>query len=461
MHSQCPECLARFRVTAAALRAAHGTVRCGRCGTTFDALETLSDGTEEVALPVSAAGVAGAAAAGHLAGEYQFTAEDLERVFVEARDWPASFAADETPAPAATGAEESAEPPLVLVDETTEVEDITLEGERLRDELPGEEAVADVDLDSTDEFELLGDAPGLLEIEDAERTSEQQIEEIFRALPEDATFDDGTRVSLSSEPAAQESDWTGPAAVVAAAAGTAAVASASSSASAASSASTASTADIAPADRAAREPFPDARTWRAENVRSWPDPDAGRTESLPEPEPEAAAPGWRGIVWTLGSLLLALALLGQVVHHYRQSLVRHPTIGGPLRSAYDRLGLPLMPNWNLAAFELRQWGNEPETAADGRMVVRASLRNGADFAQPHPILRLELEDRYGETVATRDFEPAEYLKDPSQATRLIAPGASSEAELILADPGAEAVGYRLDVCLRESAELLRCAQGPG
>jgi hypothetical protein len=37
----------------------------------------------------------------------------------------------------------------------------------------------------------------------------------------------------------------------------------------------------------------------------------------------------------------------------------------------------------------------------------------------------------------------------------------SEAALVLADPGAEAVGYRLDVCLAESATMLRCARGPG
>jgi hypothetical protein len=120
-----------------------------------------------------------------------------------------------------------------------------------------------------------------------------------------------------------------------------------------------------------------------------------------------------------------------------------------------------MPNWDLAAIELRQWGNESEASGDGRLVVRASLTNRAAFAQPHPILRLELDDRFGATVATRDFEPADYLKDPSQATRLIAPGSTAEAELLLADPGTEAVGYRLDACLRESATLLRCASGPG
>jgi len=95
------------------------------------------------------------------------------------------------------------------------------------------------------------------------------------------------------------------------------------------------------------------------------------------------------------------------------------------------------------------------------MAAYYSLTNRAAFAQPHPILRLELDDRFGATVATRDFEPADYLKDSSQATRLIAPGSTAEAELLLADPGTEAVGYRLDACLRESATLLRCASGPG
>jgi hypothetical protein len=170
---------------------------------------------------------------------------------------------------------------------------------------------------------------------------------------------------------------------------------------------------------------------------------------------------WRTLGWSLAGLLLALALVAQVAHHFRQELVRHPQLGPPLRAVYERLGIELLPNWDLGALELRQWGNEPDAATSGRLVVRATLTNRASFAQPHPLLRLELDDRFGNTVATRDFEPAEYLKNVSQATRLMAPGASSEAELLLADPGRDAVGYRLDVCLRESAALLRCATGPG
>jgi hypothetical protein len=148
------------------------------------------------------------------------------------------------------------------------------------------------------------------------------------------------------------------------------------------------------------------------------------------------------------------------VHHFRLPLARDPNIGPTLRSVYSQLGQPLPPNWDLGAFELRQWGaSETAPTPTGDMTVRASLRNGAAFAQPMPLLRLELEDRFGGTVAQRDFRPADYLKDPAQASRLLAAGAATEAEMQIVGATAEAVGYRLDVCLREETGAVRCAQG--
>jgi hypothetical protein len=178
-----------------------------------------------------------------------------------------------------------------------------------------------------------------------------------------------------------------------------------------------------------------------------------------ESEPIVAHSPWRTFAWAVGGILLALVLVAQVVHHFRLDLLRDTRLGPPLRAAYARAGIKLPPAWDLAAFELNQLSSDDSRR--GSRLVRASLRNGASFAQPQPILRLEFENRHGMTVASRDFEPREYLKDPSQASRLLAAGASSEAELELADPGAEAVGYRFDVCLRESDAQLRCARGPG
>ena len=395
MYSQCPDCQTRFRVTAEMLRAARGTVRCGRCGSAFDALERLSDTIPPPAPLIHPVPLVASEAESSSSAEYHFSAEDLERVFVDARDWRETPAAPESQA-ALESAGAGEEAPLV-VDENAGVEDITLEGERISIEAPAEDQVTEIDLDSTDELEILRHVPDSAYPEDDEE-AEREIEAFVQALEEAPV--------PATEPA------------------------------------------TAPAEAA--EPLPlAAQRWR-------------RPAEEEEPEPTAAGGSmWGTLAWSLGGFVLAVVLAGQVIHHFRQDLVRHPQVGPPLRAAYERLGLDLMPNWDLAAFELRQWGNAADAAAEGRMVVRASLTNRAGFAQPHPILRLELEDRFGATVATRDFEPADYLKNPSQATRLIAPGSSSEAELLLADPGTEAVGYRLDVCLRESSALLRCARGPG
>jgi predicted Zn finger-like uncharacterized protein len=415
MYSQCPDCQTRFRVTAAALRAAHGTVRCGRCGSAFDALERLSDALPPPAqeLPPIPLLVATDAARGREAEasvEYHFSAEDLERVFVGTNDWQEQ---DSSPAPDTDESREAAgggEPTIVEVHEDARVEDITLEGERIGIDVPPEDDEA-----AARESELL--VQRLLE--EPPPPPEAPVEPIADAAEPIVATEavETTEVAAAVEPVAavEPAPATAPAPVA-----------------------------VVTEEPA---PFPPP---------SWHTPVTG-SELPPVNAPAARL----GLAWTAAGLLLALVLATQLIHHFRQDLVRHPQVGPPLRAAYERLGLALLPNWDLGSFELRQWGNDANAAARGSMVVRASLKNRAAFAQPHPILRLELEDRFGSTVATRDFEPADYLKNPSQGSRLIAPGASSEAELLLADPGPEAVGYRLDVCLRESASLLRCAGGSG
>ncbi len=422
MYSQCPDCQTRFRVTAEALRTARGTVRCGRCGSAFDALERLSDSipsavAEAAPVPLEVASTLETASEAPSVEEIHFSAEDLERVFVDARDWQAQFGVPQLVASPAEPAVNSDEAPVV-VDEDTRFEDITLEGERIASDTLPESGAPEIDLDDVDRFEIPSElTESAIPPEDDRELDElvQQLTGEYETLrPKDAA--PVPKPDPDAEPSPSPLPEMQPAAI-------------------------------------AEIPLASQR-WRAP-------PQAAEAVTEPEDEFEEAVPRWRAFAWTAGSVVLALFLAAQLIHHYRQDLVRHPQLGGPLRATYESLGIPLMPNWDLAAIELRQWGNESEASEDGRLVVRASLTNRAAFAQPHPILRLELDDRFGATVATRDFEPADYLKDPAQATRLIAPGSTAEAELLLADPGTEAVGYRLDACLRESATLLRCASGPG
>jgi hypothetical protein len=64
-----------------------------------------------------------------------------------------------------------------------------------------------------------------------------------------------------------------------------------------------------------------------------------------------------------------------------------------------------------------------------------------------------LEDRFGAKVARREFTPAEYLPGHVAPQVLLAPGARADADLSLADPGSQAVGFELDVCLLRGGAL--------
>ncbi len=175
----------------------------------------------------------------------------------------------------------------------------------------------------------------------------------------------------------------------------------------------------------------------------------------PEPE-ETDSGGTRTAAWAIFSLVLLVALGLQAVHHYRQELVRDPRVGPQLLKVYTALKLPLAPNWDVTGYEIQQWGVAADPATSGTLRLKASILNRAGFAQPYPLLKLTLEDRWGEQVGAREFEPAEYLAAGTPADRLLAPNQPVDADIGIVDPGTDAVGFHVDVCLKTYAGI-ECA----
>lgn len=437
MYSQCPECLTRFRVTADALRAAEGTVRCGRCGIAFNALARLSDEVppREAATPPPAEIELDATEAppnfeGPAQTDYQFSMDDIEKVFVAARAWNGRHGVSNDAAVTRV-AGVGDEPPVIVVEDVDDFEDITLEtavGEVTIDAAGA--ALPESDTDATDEFRGFAgvaitdnaapDDDGATAPENsAPRSLETEAEQETTPLEVHVPGPSAVSEETAGDPEDSE-EGNGPANGIAAETGSL-----------------------------------EQREYAAGG------PDISSALGVVAGSPVEQAPQGLRKAWLVGSLLLVLALIAQWVHYDRQELVRHPLVGPVLNKVYEGVGLTLSPNWDVSAFELRQWGTSGVPDQNGRISVRASISNRAAFAQPYPLLRLELEDRFGESVATREFEPEEYLGDPAQAHRLLDAGDSIEADLLVADPGAEAVGYRLEVCFRESDTSLRCSQGPG
>jgi predicted Zn finger-like uncharacterized protein len=160
-------------------------------------------------------------------------------------------------------------------------------------------------------------------------------------------------------------------------------------------------------------------------------------------------------LFAVGSIVLAVLLGLQLLHHFRDALAAQPALHATVAGLYAAIGRPLVTHWDVDAYEVRQLGASA-ASVPGRLMVGASLKNGARRAQPCPILRVTLQDRYGNRLAARDFDPHEYL-DALPPGGMLASGQRLDTELALVDPGQNAVGFELDACLRERGGALHCA----
>ncbi|MBX5462556.1 MAG: DUF3426 domain-containing protein [Steroidobacteraceae bacterium] len=163
------------------------------------------------------------------------------------------------------------------------------------------------------------------------------------------------------------------------------------------------------------------------------------------------------IAWIAGCIVLALALAAQVVHFNRHDLATHPRLNRPLTRLYAALGVPLVPRWNLASYDVRQLGAFTSEGGSGNLTVRASLRNSAKQPLPLPLLRITVQDRYGNRIATRDVPPKGYVPGAVPDGALIGAGQRIDAEMTFKDPGRDAVGFEIDACLPAPGGRIACA----
>jgi predicted Zn finger-like uncharacterized protein len=188
-----------------------------------------------------------------------------------------------------------------------------------------------------------------------------------------------------------------------------------------------------------------------------PDPDlvaaleAGLGQMLPSEQPSR--------LWTIGTVALTVVLAMQMVHHFRAPLAGQPLVGGILQFTYGLVGLELLPEWNLEQYEITNWAATAGSGDTGvgNLHITAQIRNGGPRAQPYPNIQLELKDRWEAVIGSRVFLPSEYLAPEFDASGLMAVGATVPADLAVVDPGLDASGFELDVCLEAGRGRINCA----
>jgi predicted Zn finger-like uncharacterized protein len=201
------------------------------------------------------------------------------------------------------------------------------------------------------------------------------------------------------------------------------------------------------------------------------DLDAAQNEAMPPAQVEAVLetepigdwrhalsefPLRRSGLWSAGVALGVVALALQLVNHYRAELVKQPSVGSLVQSAYAALGIVVLPRWDVRQYQILDWvaTAEPSSGGMGSLRITAHIMNAGPEYQPYPDVNLRLKDRWEAAVGGRVFAPAEYLA--AAPRKLMAPGETARAQLELVDPGPDAYGFDLDVCVEVETHVLSC-----
>jgi predicted Zn finger-like uncharacterized protein len=383
MFTRCPACNTVFHITAAELRAADGTVICGACDATFDALDSLSE-----TRPAEVVADEGADPADRAPGEaVQEAGEDArdEDEFLEEIE---SLIGNEDltgEAPRGSGLQQPGLPPQqgpgrVVPDAITD--------EDLDDQIPDPDSVFRVD-DLPKEYLATSTAPSVGTAADPEPPAPQ-------APPS----------SISGE---------------AACSGEA----------------------VPPQSATAAYAQPTA------------DPES--TESMPGFVQEIRRGGpWLRVTATVVAMLV---LAGTWAHVQRGKLLREPAGEAVLGPIYALLRIDAAPDWKPGEFRVLR--SEAIANADYRGDLRVAVEflNAATFAQPYPVIRIVLQDRFGQRLGMHDVGPERYLDGYSSGARLAA-GERMRTSVAVPDPGERADGFRVDLCLEMAARGLVCAPEP-
>jgi len=412
MFTTCPKCSLKLVVTAADLRVAQGYVRCGRCSNVFNALAGLLDEQQAI-----------------LAREQSASAH---------REAPAPV----TRQPAATPKSEghASSPPKPATDSDQPIPDAALEFDPATTDV-SEVFVQSTDDDPTGTFEsiVLGseDLENIENIGDmAESAETHELEIDLEAVVAITSPLPKPEVAKPQTPAAA-----------------------------------APTSNDSPSrDLPLRETLPPGTAVRASAPPTDVHPVAV-SEPPPAPPHERAAPAEdegvgrshplidRGL--RIGSIALAVILALQIVNHERTELAGIPWLRTPLTAIYSGLGVPISPRWNVQAYEVRQLGAVAGPRDPGALTVRASVKNTAARDQPLPLLRVTMQDRFGNRIAARDVPPSAYLPAGSASSADLAAGQRVDAEIAFADPGPNAVGFEIDACLSLASGHVVCANDAG
>ncbi|HSC76637.1 MAG TPA: DUF3426 domain-containing protein [Pseudomonadales bacterium] len=155
---------------------------------------------------------------------------------------------------------------------------------------------------------------------------------------------------------------------------------------------------------------------------------------------------WKNILrWNAGAIALLLLLAVQYVGFNFNKLAKTDTTRPYMQTLCGIAGckLPSVENWRYIKIQNLVVRQHPQVT-DG-LAVDAILFNVTGQDQPFPQLELYFSDLAKTPVASRRFDPAEYLSGELSGQAMIPPGRPVHIALEIVNPGEKAVNWSLQV----------------
>ncbi len=145
--------------------------------------------------------------------------------------------------------------------------------------------------------------------------------------------------------------------------------------------------------------------------------------------------------WLAACAVLLLTLGAQIAWSQRADWIDDARVRNVLEPLCAQLGCQLPLRHDSAALELLSRDIQPHPSVAGALIISATLRNDADFAQAYPTVEVSLSDLDDKRIAMRRFQPGDYLADTHAIRQGIAAGATASLVFEVADPGRNAVAF--------------------
>lgn len=148
------------------------------------------------------------------------------------------------------------------------------------------------------------------------------------------------------------------------------------------------------------------------------------------------------VLWVLSALLVAVALVAQLVWFNRDALIsRYPEILPLLQGICGRWHCEPIRYRDVSAIKLINRDVRDHPRYEQALLVNATMANQAHRTQPFPVVQLTLYNSNGKLIAHRQFNPQDYLDGSIDIGRGMQPDVSVHFVLEVIDPTEGAVSF--------------------